>query len=124
MPDPTPRAPARPLAGEERVFVDDLGRLWSAALARRSESAVLFSCISEARTAVRAIAAEHALHEFAADPRGGNAGSGATGGTATGGRAAGGSGSAAASRLPSLTAVSDETLRAWLSKAPPVSLLT
>jgi len=119
MPDPTPRAPARPPAGEERVFVDDVGRLWSAALARRSASAVLFSCISEARTAVRAIAAEHALHELAADPRGGNAG-----GATTGGTAAGGSGSAAATRLPSLTAVSDDTLRAWLSMAPPVSLLT
>ena len=119
MPDSTPRAPARPPAGEERVFVDDAGRLWNAALARRSESAVLFSCISESRTAVRAIAAEHALHEFAANPRGA-----AAGGATAGGTAAGGSGSAAATRLLSLTAVSDDTLRAWLSIAPPVSLLT
>jgi len=129
MPDSTPRAPARPPAGEERVFVDDAGRLWNAALARRSESAVLFSCISESRTAVRAIAAEHALHEFAANPRGdaaggATAGGATTGGATTGGTAAGGSGSAAATRLLSLTAVSDDTLRAWLSIAPPVSLLT
>ena len=124
MPDSAPRASARPPAGEERVFVDDLGRLWSAALARRSESAVLFSCISEARTAVRAIAADHALHEFAADPQGATAGGATHGGETPGGTAAGGSGQAAATRLPSLTAVSDDTLRAWLSIAPPVSLLT
>jgi len=101
MPDPTPRAPARPQVGEERVFVDDVGRRWRAALARRSESAVLFACLTEPRAAVRAIATDHALEE------GGGAGVPATGG-----------------RLASLSDVSDETLRAWLAAAPPVARLT
>jgi hypothetical protein len=57
MSHPTARKPYRRHSGGERVFADDVGRLWSAAHAREdAESVVVFSCISDARQTVRAIA--------------------------------------------------------------------
>jgi hypothetical protein len=47
-------AGARP-SGGERVFGDDAGRLWSAALAGE---AVVFTCISDGRQPGRALAVE------------------------------------------------------------------
>jgi hypothetical protein len=62
MPHPSTRKSRRP-SGGERVFSDDKGRLWSAAHERGSrEGAVVFSCISDARQSVRAIAVDAALH--------------------------------------------------------------
>jgi hypothetical protein len=127
-----PRAPTRPAAGEERVFVDDVGRLWSAALTRDADRAVLFSCISESRLPLRAIAAEHA---WAEEPDGRGADGGAGGEPPDAGRRrapAGGAGAAPgaaagaerAVRHVSLADVSDDTLRAWLAAAPHVTRLT
>lgn len=56
---PTSRTPLRP-SGGERVFTDDHGRLWSAALDQRDDpsGALVFRCISDGREAVRALAVD------------------------------------------------------------------
>ena len=48
--------PFRP-SGGERVFTDDQGRLWSAALDQRDdpEGALVFRCISDGRQSARAL---------------------------------------------------------------------
>lgn len=55
----TRRAPTRP-SGGERVFTDDTGRLWSAALEQRDDpsGALVFRCISDGRQSVRALAVD------------------------------------------------------------------
>ena len=52
-------APTR-RSGGERVFTDDEGRLWSAALEERDEpdGALVFRCISDGRQSVRALAVD------------------------------------------------------------------
>ena len=60
MPHPSPRRPSRPLEGQ-RVFADDQGLLWSASFTGNGGGAVEFSCIGDARRAVRAIAVDAAL---------------------------------------------------------------
>ncbi len=50
-----PRRSSRPPEGQ-RVFSDDGGRLWSATFSGSGGGAVEFSCISDARRSVRAIA--------------------------------------------------------------------
>ncbi len=56
---PARRAPVRP-SGGERVFTDNLGRLWSAALDKRDDpgGALVFRCISDGRQSVRALAVD------------------------------------------------------------------
>ena len=51
--------PLRP-SGDERVFTDDLGRLWSAALEERDTpaGALVFRCISDGRQSGRALAVD------------------------------------------------------------------
>ncbi|MES2176259.1 MAG: hypothetical protein V4550_00230 [Gemmatimonadota bacterium] len=51
--------PLRP-SGGERVFTDDQGRLWSAALERRDDpsGALVFRCISDGRQSVRALSVD------------------------------------------------------------------
>jgi hypothetical protein len=44
-------------SGDERVFADDRGRLWSAA---QSGEAIVFACISDGRQSGRAIAVDDA----------------------------------------------------------------
>jgi hypothetical protein len=62
MSHPTARKPHRRHSGGERVFADDIGRLWSAAHDREDgESVVIFTCISDARETVRAIAVDDRL---------------------------------------------------------------
>ena len=57
MPYPTARRPTRRSSGGERVFSDDVGRLWSASQTRGADGAALvFACISDSRQPVRAIA--------------------------------------------------------------------
>ena len=56
----TRRHPPRRPSGGERVFADELGRLWSASHTR-GEGAVIFTCISDSRQSIRAIAAEAGL---------------------------------------------------------------
>ncbi len=53
--NPSPR-----FSGGERVFTDDEGRLWSAALEQRDEpdGALVFRCISDGRQSVRALAVD------------------------------------------------------------------
>ena len=53
------RSTNRP-SGNERVFADDVGRVWSAT---RTAGAVIFTCISDARRAGRALAIEDAVRE-------------------------------------------------------------
>ena len=55
----TPHSPSRPY-GSERVFTDDHGRLWSAALDERDdlEGALVFRCISDGRQSIRALAVD------------------------------------------------------------------
>ena len=62
MRHPTARRAARRSSGGERVFSDDDGLLWSASFAREGTGAgaVVFSCISDSRQPVRAIALEGA----------------------------------------------------------------
>lgn len=62
MPHPTARRAARRSSGGERVFSDDDGRLWSASFTREGTGAgaVVFSCISDSRQPVRAMALESA----------------------------------------------------------------
>ena len=96
MPYSLPHRAPRRRSGGDRVFADDAGRLWSAALhdplppprtvAPRPEAAALvFACISDAREPLRAIALDPALGA-AAD-------------------------------------AADDTLRGWLREAPAVGLL-
>jgi hypothetical protein len=56
---PTPRTPVWP-SGGERVFTDDMGRLWSAALDLRGDpdGALVFRCISDGRETGRALAVD------------------------------------------------------------------
>ncbi len=56
-PSPARRSSRRP-SGGERVFADDAGRLWSAAVSRGPDGAVIFSCITDSRQSVRALAVE------------------------------------------------------------------
>ena len=56
-PTPARRSSRRP-SGGERVFADDAGRLWSAAVSRGPDGAVIFSCITDSRQSVRALAVE------------------------------------------------------------------
>jgi len=64
MPEPrpepsTPTPPSRP-EGEERVFAAADGRLWGASVRREPDGGpgliVLFTCMADARQAVRAVA--------------------------------------------------------------------
>lgn len=63
MPPLQPRSSASRKSGGERVFSDPEGRLWSAAFTRGAErdGAIVFSCISDPRNSMRAIAAENDL---------------------------------------------------------------
>ncbi len=61
MPHPAPRRPSYPPLEGQRVFADDDGILWSASFTGSGGGAVEFSCIGDARRAVRAIAVEAAL---------------------------------------------------------------
>jgi hypothetical protein len=56
-------------SGGERVFTDDEGRLWSAALEQRDgpDGALVFRCISDARQAVRALMVDPLALPNAAD---------------------------------------------------------
>ena len=57
MPElPSHTITSRP-SGDERVFADDRGRLWSAA---QSGEAIVFACISDGRQSGRAIAVDDA----------------------------------------------------------------
>ena len=51
------RNPPHRSSGGERVFTDDEGRLWSAALEQRDalDGALVFRCISDGRQSVRAL---------------------------------------------------------------------
>ena len=51
------RNPPHRSSGGERVFTDDEGRLWSAALEERDalDGALVFRCISDGRQSVRAL---------------------------------------------------------------------
>ena len=51
------RNPPQRSSGGERVFTDDEGRLWSAALEERDDpaGALVFRCISDGRQSVRAL---------------------------------------------------------------------
>ena len=61
MPQSAPRRPSRqPLEGQ-RVFADDNGVLWSATFTGAGGGAVEFSCVGDARQAVRAIAVDASL---------------------------------------------------------------
>ena len=55
MPHPAQRRSSKPISGQ-RVFADDEGRLWNATFTGSSGGAVEFSCVSDARRSVRAIA--------------------------------------------------------------------
>jgi len=61
MPHPAPRRPSYPPLEGQRVFADEDGILWSASFTGSGGGAVEFSCIGDARRAVRAIAVEAAL---------------------------------------------------------------
>ena len=54
------RNPPHRSSGGERVFTDDEGRLWSAALEERdgTDGALVFRCISDGRQSVRALAVD------------------------------------------------------------------
>ena len=51
------RQPPLRNSGGERVFMDDQGRVWSAALEQRDDpsGALVFRCISDGRQSVRAL---------------------------------------------------------------------
>ena len=53
---PSTRKSSRRPSGGERVFADEAGLLWSASLSREADGAVVFSCISDSRRSVRALA--------------------------------------------------------------------
>jgi hypothetical protein len=54
------RNPPHRSSGGERVFTDDEGRLWRAALEERDgpDGALVFRCISDGRQSVRALAVD------------------------------------------------------------------
>jgi hypothetical protein len=54
------RGSAKPTPVDGRVFADDAGRLWSAV---QTTSAIVFTCISDARQSGRALAIEDTLRE-------------------------------------------------------------
>jgi hypothetical protein len=54
------RRPAKHTSSDGHVFVDDSGRLWSAV---QTASIVVFTCISDARQARRALAIEDTMRE-------------------------------------------------------------
>jgi hypothetical protein len=54
------RSTSKRASGSERVFADDLGRLWSASPGLVA-SAMIFTCISDGRQSGRAIALEPAM---------------------------------------------------------------
>jgi hypothetical protein len=60
MPKSSTRHPPLRPSGGERVFTDDQGRLWSAALEERDtpSGALVFRCISDGRQSVRALAVD------------------------------------------------------------------
>jgi hypothetical protein len=60
MPRQSTRSSTNRPSGNERVFADHAGRLWSAADAA---SAVIFTCISDARQSGRALAVDPAALE-------------------------------------------------------------
>lgn len=66
MPHPYPRRSSRRPSGGERVFADDVGRLWSASYTRGS-GALVFACISDSRQSVRAIEIEQNIRLAEAD---------------------------------------------------------
>ena len=57
MPRVSSHQPPSRHSGGERVFTDDQGRLWSAALEQRDDmdGALVFRCISDGRRSVRAL---------------------------------------------------------------------
>ena len=61
MPQPAPRRPSTPPPEGQRVFADDTGLRWNALFTRSGGGAVEFSCIDDARRAVRAIAIDATL---------------------------------------------------------------
>jgi hypothetical protein len=97
LPSPLPHRPSPPPrpSGGERVFADDVGRLWSAALhaplpmpryaTPRAAAALVFACISDAREPLRAIAVDAVVR---------------------------------------VADAADEALRGWLREAPAMGLLT
>jgi hypothetical protein len=63
MPQPTVRRHSRRSSGGERVFADDIGRLWSASHTKGPDhGAIVFACISDSRQPVRAIEVETDFH--------------------------------------------------------------
>ena len=56
----TSRHPPHRHSGGERVFTDDEGRLWCAALEQRDDldGALVFRCISDGRQSVRALSVD------------------------------------------------------------------
>jgi hypothetical protein len=61
MPQPASRRQSRPTNEGQRVFSDARGLLWSARFAGTGGGAVEFSCITDARQSVRAIAVDASL---------------------------------------------------------------
>ena len=54
------RSSSKRPTGNERVFADDAGRLWSAT---RTADAVIFTCMSDARQTGRALAIDDRVQE-------------------------------------------------------------
>ena len=65
----TSRNPPHRHSGGERVFTDDEGRLWCAALEQRDEldGALVFRCISDGRQSIRALSVDPLTLPEAAD---------------------------------------------------------
>ncbi|MEO8562227.1 MAG: hypothetical protein ABI601_09145 [bacterium] len=65
----TTRNPPHRFSGGERVFTDDEGRLWSAALEQRDDpdGALVFRCISDGRQSIRALSVDPLALSKAAD---------------------------------------------------------
>ena len=61
MPQPASRRPSRPANEGQRVFSDAAGLVWSAVLSGSGGGAVEFSCVTDARQPIRAIAADASL---------------------------------------------------------------
>jgi hypothetical protein len=61
MPLPAPRRPSRPTSEGQRVFADTEGQRWNARFAESGAGAVEFSCITDPRRPVRAIAVDESL---------------------------------------------------------------
>lgn len=60
MSHPAPQRPSRPIEGQ-RVFAAEDGMLWCASFTGSGGGAVEFSCIGDARQAVRAIGVDATL---------------------------------------------------------------